>query len=241
MNAQASGTAPVTVDIWSDVMCPWCIIGLNQLEAALAELGGEVAATVRFHPFELNPDMPEAGEEQQAHIMRKYGRTSEQAAEGRGRMQEAAAAAGYSFAYTGESTPPPPAMMWNTRAAHRLLTYALREHGPELQVRLKRALFDAHFQQRRRINDPLVLTRIAVETGLDRAAAAAALTDPELDALVEADERQAWDWNIAGVPAMVVNGKYMIPGAQDAATYASALRRVVAREAAQALEVVAAG
>ena len=225
--------APVTVDIWSDVMCPWCIIGLNQLETALAGMESEVSATVRFHPFELNPDMPETGEEQQAHIQRKYGRTAEQAAGARSQMQDAAAAAGYSFGYTGAGEAPP-AMMWNTRAAHRLLAMALRDHGAELQVRLKRAMFDAHFQQRRRMNDPLVLTDIAVAAGLDRAEAAAALTDPELDAIVEAGERQAWDWNIAGVPAMVVNGKYMIPGAQDAATYAGALRRVVAREAAQA-------
>jgi predicted DsbA family dithiol-disulfide isomerase len=237
MSKPQSDPALVTVDIWSDVMCPWCIIGLNQLETALESMEGEVAATVRFHPFELNPDMPEAGEEQQAHIQRKYGRTAEQAADARGRMQEAAAAAGYSFGYTGPETgsgDPPPAMMWNTRAAHRLLAFALRDHGAALQVRLKRALFDAHFQQRRRMNDPLVLTDIAATAGLDRAEAAAALTDPELDAIVEAGERQAWDWNIAGVPAMVVNGKYMIPGAQDAATYAGALRRVVAREAAQA-------
>ena len=228
-----STPAAVTVDIWSDVMCPWCVIGLNQLETALAGLEGEIAATVRFHPFELNPDMPETGEESGAHIQRKYGRTPDQAADARGRMAEAAAAAGYSFAYTGEGDPPP-AMMWNTRAAHRLLVLALRDHGPEAQVRLKRAMFDAHFQQRRRMNDPAVLTDIAASVGLGRAEAAAALTDPELDAIVEAGERQAWDWNIAGVPAMVVNGKYMIPGAQDAATYASALRRVVAREAALA-------
>jgi len=225
--------ANVTIDIWSDVMCPWCIIGLNQLDTALAGMDGEVEATVRFHPFELNPDMPETGEEQQAHIQRKYGRTAEQAAGARSQMQDAAAAAGYSFGYTGEGDAPP-AMMWNTRAAHRLLAMALRDHGAELQVRLKRAMFDAHFQQRRRMNDPLVLTDIAVAAGLDRAEAAAALTDPELDAIVEAGERQAWDWNIAGVPAMVVNSKYMIPGAQDAATYANALRRVVAREAALA-------
>ena len=157
--------APVTVDIWSDVMCPWCIIGLNQLETALAGMAGEVEATVRFHPFELNPDMPETGEEQQAHIQRKYGRTPEQAAGARSQMQDAAAAAGYSFGYTGEGDPPP-AMMWNTRAAHRLLAMALRDHGAELQVRLKRAMFDAHFQQRRRMNDPLVLTDIAASAGL---------------------------------------------------------------------------
>ena len=228
-----SEPASVTVDIWSDVMCPWCVIGLNQLETALAGMQGEVAATVRFHPFELNPDMPEAGEESSAHIQRKYGRTPDQAAEARGRMAEAAEAAGYSFAYTGAGDPPP-AMMWNTRAAHRLLVAVLRDHGAEAQVRLKRALFDAHFQQRRRMNDPVVLTDIAASVGIDRTEAAAALTDPELDAIVEAGEQQAWDWNISGVPAMVINGKYMIPGAQDPATYANALRRVVAKEAAMA-------
>lgn len=228
-----SKPAQVTVDIWSDVMCPWCVIGHNQLETALAGMEGEVEATIRFHPFELNPDMPETGEESAAHIQRKYGRTPEQAADARGRMAQAAEAAGYSFHYTGEGDPPP-AMMWNTRAAHRLLVLALRDHGPEVQVRLKRAMFDAHFQQRRRMNDPLVLTDIAASVGLDRAEAAAALTDPELDAIVEAGEQQALDWNISGVPAMIVNGKYMIPGAQDPATYANMLRRVVAKEAAQA-------
>ncbi|OYU35017.1 DsbA family oxidoreductase [Novosphingobium sp. PASSN1] len=232
-----SKPAAVTIDIWSDVMCPWCVIGHNQLETALKGMAGEVSATVRFHPFELNPDMPEAGEESAAHIQRKYGRTPDQAADARGRMAEAAEAAGYSFHYTGakdEGGDPPPAMMWNTRLAHRLLVAVLRDHGPEMQVKLKRALFDAHFQQRRRMNDPAVLTDIAASVGLDRTEAAAALTDPEIDAIVDAGEQQAWDWNISGVPAMVINGKYMIPGAQDPATYANALRRVVAREAAVA-------
>ena len=84
------------------------------------------------------------------------------------------------------------------------------------------------------MNDPAVLTDIAASVGLNRAEAAAALTDPEIDAIVEAGERQAWDWNVSGVPAMVINGKYMVPGAQDPATYANMLRRVVAKEAALA-------
>ncbi len=220
---------PVTIDIWSDVMCPWCVIGARQLDTALAGLTGEVAATIRFHPFELNPDMPPEGEEQRAHIMRKYGRSADEAAQGRTRLHAVGAQAGYSFDYTGPGDAPP-AMMWNTRAAHRLLVWALRDHGPAVQVRLKHALFDAHFQARRNVCDLNVLADIAVACGLDRAAATAALIDPELDAIVAAGEQQAWDWNISGVPAMIINGKYLIPGAQDPATYADALRRVVARE-----------
>jgi predicted DsbA family dithiol-disulfide isomerase len=222
-------THAVTIDIWSDVMCPWCVIGTHQLQTALAQLDGEVAATIRFHPFELNPDMPPEGEDQRAHVMRKYRRSADEAAQGRERLREIAQKAGYSFDYSGAGDPPP-AMMWNTRALHKLLVMALRDHGPQVQARLKQALFDAHFQQRRVMSDPEVLTEIAASVGIDPAAAAAALVDAELDAIVTAGEQQAWDWNISGVPAMIINGKYLIPGAQDPATYANVLRRVVARE-----------
>lgn len=226
-----SSPAKVVVDIWSDVMCPWCVIGLNQLDKALASLRDEVTTTIRFHPFELNPDMAEEGEEQAAHIQRKYGRTAEQSAGMRETMKQAAASAGYSFEYTGEGNPPPQ-MMWNTRLAHRLLTWTLHDHGPALQVPLKRALFDAHFQQRRNISDPEVLAEIAETIGLNRIAALSAMIDPQVDAMVVAGQRQAWDMNVSGVPAMVVNGKLMIPGAQEPDTYASLIRKVVAREAA---------
>jgi predicted DsbA family dithiol-disulfide isomerase len=222
---------PVTIDIWSDVMCPWCVIGTRQLETALAGLHGEIAATIRFHPFELNPDMPAEGEDQRAHIMRKYGRSHDEAAQGRERLREIGRQAGYAFDYTGPGDPPP-AMMWNTRAAHKLLAMALRDHGPQVQARLKHALFDAHFQARRTISDPAVLMEIAASVGIDAVEAEKALADDELDAIVTAGEQQAWDWNITGVPAMIINGKYLIPGAQDPATYVNALRRVVARETA---------
>lgn len=224
-------TAQVTIDIWSDVMCPWCVIGKRQLDHALAALDGVVSATIRFHPFELNPDMPIEGEEQAAHIMRKYGRTADQAAAGRDRIRQVAADAGYSFDYTGPGDPPP-AMMWNTRSAHKLLVMALRDHGPAVQVRLKHALFDAHFQQRRNLSDPAALIAIATEAGIDADEARRALDDAELDAIVTAGERQAWDWNITAVPAMIVNGQYMIPGAQDPDTYARLLTRIIERQAA---------
>ncbi|MBB3859145.1 putative DsbA family dithiol-disulfide isomerase [Novosphingobium hassiacum] len=228
-----STPAKVAIDIWSDVMCPWCVIGLNQLEKALVILRDEVTATIRFHPFELNPDMAEEGEEQAAHIQRKYGRSAEQMAGVRETLKQAAANAGYSFEYTGGGEAPPQ-MMWNTRLAHRLLTWTLQDHGPALQVPLKRALFDAHFQQRRNISDPEVLADIAEAVGLDRIAALSAMIAPRIDAMVTAGQRQAWDMNVSGVPAMVVNGKLMIPGAQDPDTYANVIRKVVAREASNA-------
>ncbi len=228
MSAPASKLAKVTIDIWSDVMCPWCIIGYQQLQTGLAELEGEIEAEIRWLPFELNPDMPPEGEESVAHIARKYGRTLEQAAAGREQLRAAGDRAGYSFAYSGDGAEPP-AMLWNTNLAHRLLKWALVEYGAEAQTRLKLALFDAHFQQRLRIGAAAVLLDVAESVGLDRAAAESALADETLAVIVRQEERLAFDQNVTGVPAMVVNGKYMIPGAQEPETYANALRRVVAR------------
>lgn len=226
-------TQTLTIDIYSDVMCPWCVIGYGQLSKALAELEGEIAAQIRWRPFELNPDMPPEGEEQEAHLQRKYGRSAAEGAAVRGQMRAIAEAAGVSLAYEGEGEAPP-AMVWNTRDAHKLLTFALEQAGPQVQTALKLALFKAHFNERRRIGEREVLLDIAAGVGLHREAAKAALDDPDLEARVLAEERQAWDMNISAVPAMIVNGKFLIPGAQAPEVYINALRRVAmkAREAA---------
>lgn len=223
-------TTPVklTIDIYSDVMCPWCIIGYAQLQKGLAQLEGEIEAEVRWLPFELNPDMPPEGEGQSEHIARKYGRTAEEAESNRARLLEIGDRAGYSFAYSGAGDPPK-AMIWNTFAAHKLLKWALIEGGAAVQTRLKQALFDAHFQQRRNMSDPDVLVEIAAAQGLDPTGARASLDDPALGQIVRSEEAQAWDMNISGVPAMLVQGKFLIPGAQEPEVYAQALRRVAAK------------
>ena len=227
---------PLTIDIYSDVMCPWCAIGYGQLTKALAELDGEVEAEVRWRPFELNPDMPVEGEDQKAHLQRKYGRTAEEGAAARGQMKAIAESAGVSLSYEGGDDAPdaPPAMMWNTRDAHKLLGWALEQAGPQVQTQLKLALFKAHFNRRERMGERTVLLDIAASVGLHREAAKAALDDADLEARVIAEERQAWDLNITGVPAMIVNGKFMIPGAQAPEVYVNALRRVVAKSRASA-------
>lgn len=223
----------LTIDIWSDVMCPWCLVGWGQLQKGLALLDGEIDAQVRWHAFELNPDMPAEGEERTAHIARKYGRTVEQSKEVQGTMRQAADSAGVSLDYEGaDGSEAPPAMMWNTFAAHKLLTWAGEEHGAEKQTELKLALFAAHFNHRRRIGEQDVLLDVAEEVGLDRAGAEAALASEEYAQKVRLEERAAWDMNITGVPAMVVEGKFLIPGAQAPEVYANALRRVAEKVAA---------
>lgn len=219
----------LTIDIWSDVMCPWCLVGYGKLQKGLESLDGEIEAEIRWHAFELNPDMPPEGEERSAHIARKYGRTLEQARGVQDQMRTAAEEAGVSLDYSGPGSDkgdPPPAMMWNTFNAHKLLVWALESAGPEVQNRLKLALFDAHFGKRRNLGDRDVLVDIAVSAGLDGEAAAEALDSSELAAHVRAEQQAAFDMNITGVPAMIIEGRYLVPGAQDPEVYANALRRV---------------
>ena len=146
-------------------------------------------------------------------------------------MREAADNAGVSLDYEG-SEPEPTGMMWNTFAAHKLLTWAGEEHGPVRQTALKLALFRAHFNQRRALGDEAVLLDIAEEEGFERDAAAAALASEEWGRKVRAEQQAAWDLNITGVPAMIVENKFMIPGAQPPEAYADALRRVAEKTAA---------
>jgi predicted DsbA family dithiol-disulfide isomerase len=229
MNRAANSQAQVSIDIWSDVMCPWCVIGYKALERALATLEGEVAATVRWRPFELNPDMPPEGEEMGAHILRKYGRALGE--DGVARMVELAARVGYEMRYLGPE-PEPERRLWNTLGAHKLLRWALGTAGPEAQTRLKLALFDANFQQRRKVSDPAVLVAVAQAVGLDPVAAAAALDDPALTATIRAEEAEAFANEITAVPAMVVENRFLVPGAQEPDVYVSVLRRVAAKMAA---------
>lgn len=225
----------LTIDIWSDVMCPWCLVGWGQLREALTDLEGEIAAEIRWHAFELNPDMPPAGEDRTAHIARKYGRTPEQAQAVQDQMRGAARQAGVSLDYDGPQTggvPAPPAMMWNTFAAHRLLTWAGETHGAARQTTFKLALFAAHFNHRRRIGERAVLLDIAEESGFDRTEAETALHRDEWARKTRADEQAAYEMGISGVPAMLVEGQLLIAGAQGSDTYANVLRRVAAQTAA---------
>lgn len=221
-----SGPVRLSIDIWSDVMCPWCIIGCKQLQRALADLEGEIEADIRWHPFELNPDMPPEGEDLTQHMLRKYGQ--EPSESGTRQMQRTAERAGYEMRYLGEGEEPP-RRLWNTHNAHKLLRWTLDTHGGEAQTRLKLALFDAHFQQRRNVSDPETLFAIAEDLGLDMEGAAEAMGDGALSARIREEERAATEMGITSVPMMLVEKRFMIPGAQEPEVYAAYLRKVVAR------------
>ncbi len=213
------------VEIWSDVMCPWCAVGWTQFAKAMNDLEGEIEIEARFMPFELNPDLPPEGKDQQKHLAEVYRRTPEEVAAMRAQLHAAADRAGFPMAWTGEGEEPA-AMMWNTFGAHKLLRWALAEQGPEAQARLKLALLEAHFQQRRNVSDREVLLDIAEAQGFDRARAAEALDDDALAMATRIEEQRGRESGINSVPSFVVDGKYLIQGAREPADYARMLRQV---------------
>ena len=215
----------VAVDIWSDVMCPWCAVGYTQFAKSVKDLEGGLDVEVRWMPFELNPDLPSEGKLQAEHLAQVYGRSPEDVAAMREQMQATAARAGFPMAWTGEGAKPP-AMMWNTFEAHKLLRWALADSGPEAQTRLKVALLEAHFQQRRNVSDREVLLDIAEAEGFDRARASEALADEALAVATRMEEERGRQAGINSVPSFVVSGKYLIQGAREPEDYAKMLRQV---------------
>ncbi len=205
----------IRIDIASDIVCPWCIIGYKQLERALDETG--VRAKVYWHPFELNPQMPEEGEDLQSHLAAKYGSTPEDSRKARARLTEMGAELGFTFDYAEDMKMP------NTFRAHQLLHWAGKQ---EREHDLEMALFGAFFTNRENVNDPDVLANIAATIGLDRDEALAVLSDARFAEDVR-DAEKVWTTNgIQGVPAMIFNQKYLVTGAQGTENFASILRQV---------------
>ncbi len=215
----------LSVDVWSDVMCPWCAIGMARFAEALRGLEGEIEVEMRWMPFELNPDLPAEGKEQAAHLAEVYGRSPDEIAAMRAQIAATGAQAGFPMDYAGEGEEPP-AMMWNTFEAHKLLRWALAEEGPEAQTRLKAALFRAHFQRRLNVGDRAVLLDLAEAEGFDRAKASAALDDEALAMATRLEERRGREAGINSVPTFVFEGRYSVPGAQEPETFRQVLRKV---------------
>lgn len=214
--SDTSMPTPIQIDIVSDVVCPWCIVGYLQLQQALDLTG--ITAAPRWQPFELNPDMPAQGENLRDHIMRKYGSTPEQSQAARDNLTALGADLGFEFNFSDDSH------MVNTFHAHQLLDWA---EGQGLQHPLKLALFKAYFTYGLDVSDKKVLVDIATSVGLKAKDASDALTSGKYAAATR-EKQQFWTGRgIQGVPAMVFAGKYLMTGAQGAENYANVLQRCV--------------
>lgn len=211
---------PLRIDIISDVMCPWCIIGFSQLAQGLKETGTD--HEIHWHPFELNPEMPAEGQNMREHIIEKYGSTPEQSEQARAQMTELGNDLGFRFAFSEDTR------MHNTFAAHQLLHWA-EEQGRGHD--LKMAFFSAHFTDGRNMSDPEVLADVAGEIGLDRAEALAVLQDERFATTVREREGFWLQQGVRGVPAMVFDRQHLVTGAQGVENYSRILDHLAKHEA----------
>ena len=218
-----SGMTKLRIDFVSDVVCPWCAVGLASLEQALRQLQGEVEAEIHFQPFELDPNMPAGGMDVAENLKRKYGMSDAQLAENQARIRDRGAELGFSFDFNARSR------TWNTFDAHRLLHWAAAE-APERQLPLKRALLVANFSEGRDISDRAVLTEVAAGVGLDAERAGAVLAGGEFADAVRDAEKFFQGLGISSVPAVIVERKHLISGGQPPEVFERALREIAAGE-----------
>ncbi|MGJ8596134.1 DsbA family oxidoreductase [Sulfitobacter sp.] len=208
-------STPLRIDIISDVMCPWCIIGYRQLSKALEATG--TAHEIHWHPFELNPDMPQAGQNMREHIMEKYGSTAEESALNRQQMVKVGDDLGFDFQFTEDTR------MHNTFNTHQLLHWA---NTQERMHDLKQALFNAHFTNGRDLSDAKVLADIAGEIGLDRTEALAVLEDQRYADQIRQEENFWIKQGIRGVPAVVFERQHLVTGAQGVDNFTNILKQL---------------
>lgn len=213
-----SETIPaLRIDIVSDIVCPWCVVGYRQLAEALKQT--HTAHEIHWHPFELNPDMPEEGQNLREHIMEKYGSSQQESDASRIRITEAGAEVGFEFNFTDDTR------IHNTFKAHQLLHWAA-DYG--LKHELKQALFAAHFTDNRNISDEEVLADIAEDVGLDREQALAVLADQRYAEVVRTAEQQMQQQGIQSVPAVIFNQRHLVSGAQGVENFKSILNQLAA-------------
>ena len=216
---------PLRIDFVSDVVCPWCAVGLASLETALQRLQGEVQADIHFQPFELDPNMPAEGMDVAANLKRKYGMSDAQLAENQERIRARGAELGFTFDFNARSR------TWNTFDAHRLLHWAEAE-AAERQLPLKRALLVANFSEGRDVSDRDTLVEIAAGVGLDGERARQILDSDEFAKEVRATEQFFQQLGIGSVPAVIIEKKHLVSGGQPPEVFERALREIAAAKRA---------
>ncbi len=211
---------PLKIDVVSDVVCPWCYVGLRRLEKALALYAERhpeaLAPEVRWHPFQLNPDLAPEGMDRGEYVRTKFG---PRAVEVYDRVKAVGLSEGIAFNFDGIVRQP------NTRVAHSLI--AVAEPG-ESQNRLVQALFDAYFIDNLDLTDVQTLAQVARDAGLDEERIQQALGDADLHAHITQSDERARSVGISGVPFFIFNGEFAISGAHEADSLLDAMEQAVA-------------
>jgi predicted DsbA family dithiol-disulfide isomerase len=203
-------TDKIKIDIISDVVCPWCIIGYKRLEQAMKELGVEEKFEIQWHPFELNPNMPTQGENIFEHMGHKYGMSKEKIKESQENLTIMGAQLGFKFDRFDEMK------IVNTKDAHILLTFA-KEFGKQTQLKLR--LFGAYFSERKDISNRDILLEEVKSIGLDIDLARLKLDDEKAISTLKEEENYWKNKGISSVPTMVFNNSSALNGAYPIDNY----------------------
>ncbi|MBL8474166.1 MAG: DsbA family oxidoreductase [Rhodocyclaceae bacterium] len=207
------------IEFISDVVCPWCAIGLNSLERALERIGDALEVDLLIRPFELNPKMPPEGESADIYLARKYGLNAEQMARNHALLCTRGAAVGFQF---GERK-----QVWNSFDAHRLLHWAGMEGH---QRDLKHALLRAYHGRGENISAHEVLVALAREAGLDGDSARDLLQSDAYGGAVRTSEHRWERLGIQSVPTALIDGRHLIQGGHQPEVFETALRQIAAGE-----------
>lgn len=204
---------PIAVDVVSDVMCPWCYIGKRRLEAALAQLP-DIKVAVRWHPFQLDSTLPKEGKDRQAYLNDKFG--GPERAEGiYARISDAGRQEGIDFAFDKIKVSP------NTLDSHRLILWS---RADDLQDEVVERLFKAYFQDGEDLTKPETLVKIADDAGMQSDLVDQLLeTDSDLEKTKQQIAR-AQELGVTGVPCFIIDGRFVIAGAEKSETIAAAIR-----------------
>jgi len=211
----------IHIEIVSDVVCPWCYIGKRRIERAMDQLKDQIDFHVTYTPFELNPDIPPAGRDQQAYLTQKFG--------GKDRYEQithqvtkTAGEEGLKFDFANQKVSP------NTRNAHRIIWFA---KSVGLQGAVKEAFLKAYFEDGVDLTRPENLVRIAVQAGINEERVIQLLNSDEGLAEVEALERLSQQRGINGVPFYVINNQYGVSGAQPTPFFVEAFTSLLTEKA----------
>ena len=207
----------VTIDIISDVSCPWCIIGFRSLQLAIYELDKDEEVEITWRPFELHSEMGPEGQDRAEYIQQKYGLTSEQAQANRQNLIDRGLTVGYEFNF------PDKGRVYNTFDAHRLLHWAQQFL---LQTELKLALFDLYFKHEGDPSNQQQLLQCVEEVGLSVQGAEAVLTSDQYMEEVRADQALTERQGVTAVPAFIFNNQYLVSGGQPKEAFMDVLQEL---------------
>ena len=211
------------IEIFSDVICPWCFIGKRRFETAISRLrdrGVDVQVDYSFRPFQLDPTAPtDSPTPAKDAYAKKFG-GPERATEILDHVTSVAAQDNITFNMDI-------AVRANTFLAHRLLSYALKQHGAAVQIPLKERIMDAYFTDGKNIGDIEVLSDCAESAGIDRNEAHMFLSGDDFVDEVRAEITEAAEYGVTAVPTFIINGQWSVPGAQDVEMFERIIERIL--------------